>query len=169
MSGSQPARLIGFLWNPDHADDDLRETQLAAASLQLDVLKLPLRRIPDVDGSLQMAKTARVDALVVVSSRLTALASQRIIDFALANRLPLMSGWGSWVKRGGLMAYGPNLDQSARRLAGYVDKLLKGSRAADLPIEQPTQFELGLNLRTARALGLTILPSLLARADEVIE
>jgi putative ABC transport system substrate-binding protein len=163
------ARRIGFLWNPDHADDDLRETQSAAASLQLDILRLPVQRLSDLDTRFQAAKTAPVDALVVVSSRLTALASQRIIDFAMEHHLPLMCGWGSWVKRGGLMAYGPNLDESARRLAGQVDKLLKGFRASDLPIEQPTRFELGLNLRTARRFGLTISPSLLARANEVIE
>jgi putative ABC transport system substrate-binding protein len=163
-------RRIGFLWNPDHADDDLRETQLAAAALELQLMPLPIRRRDEVEPALQTAAgSVGADALVVVSSRLTALTAKQIVEFAAEHRLPLICGWGPWVKRGALMAYGPDPDESARRLAGYVDKLLRGAKPADLPIEQPARFELGINLKTARALGLTIAPPILARADTVIE
>jgi putative ABC transport system substrate-binding protein len=93
----------------------------------------------------------------------------RIIGFAAQNRLLLVSGWGPWAAEGGLLSYGPDLDAVTRRAASHVDRILKGARPADIPVEQPTKFELVINLKTARDLGLTIPPSLLARADRVIE
>jgi putative ABC transport system substrate-binding protein len=99
----------------------------------------------------------------------TAASRARIAEFALSHHLPSVFGWKAYVEAGGLMSYGPDLDDSWRQIAGFVGKILKGSRPADLPVEQPTRFELIVNLETARALGLTMPPTLLAGADEVIE
>jgi len=94
---------------------------------------------------------------------------RRLVDLAAKNRLPTVYAWREYVDAGGLMAYGPNLADLFRRAATYVDKILKGAKPADLPVEQPTKFELIINLKTAKALGLTIPPSVLLRADEIIQ
>jgi len=160
---------VALLFNPAHADNDLAETQRAATALKLDVIPLAVRRPDDLDPAFRAAIEARADALVVVASRLTTYTATRITRFATESRLPLVSGWGLWVKSGGLMTYGPNIDESARRMAYYVDKILKGTKPAELPVEQPTKVELAVNLKTAKALGLRVPDMLLASADEVIE
>ena len=93
----------------------------------------------------------------------------RIVKFATDQGLPMVGGWGAWASAGALMSYGPDVNVMVRRTAGFVDKILKGARPADLPVEQPTKFELVINLKTARALGLTVPPTLLTHADGVIE
>jgi putative ABC transport system substrate-binding protein len=111
----------------------------------------------------------RAQGLVVVVDPLTVRYRGRIVELAAKNRIPAVYGFREFVGAGGLMAYGVNVPYLCRRAAGYVDKILKGIKPGDLPIEQPTTFELIINLKTAKALGLTIPPSLLARADQVIE
>jgi putative ABC transport system substrate-binding protein len=160
---------VGILWNPEHADPEFRENELAARTLGIQLQSLETRRPEDFDAAFQTAGRERSDAIIVVSSRLMLLQSQRILDFAAKNRVPLVGGWGPWCQRGALLSYGPNLLQMAQRAATYVDRILKGAKPGDLPIEQPTTFELVINLKTAKALGLTIPPSLLQRADQVIE
>jgi ABC-type uncharacterized transport system substrate-binding protein len=160
---------VGILWNPEHADPEYRENQLAARALGIQLQSLETRRPEDFDAAFQTASRDRSEAIMVVSSRLMLLQSQRILDFAERNRAPLVGGWGPWCQRGALLSYGPNLSQMAQRMATYVDRILKGAKPGDLPIQQPTTFELVINLRTAKALGLTIPPSLLQRADQVIE
>ncbi len=105
----------------------------------------------------------------VVSSRQTVRELPKFVSFATGSRIPLAGGWGAWAREGGLLSYGPNLSEMMRHLAGYADRILKGAKPADLPVQQPTKFELVINLKSASALGLTIPPTLLARADEVIE
>jgi putative tryptophan/tyrosine transport system substrate-binding protein len=105
----------------------------------------------------------------VVSSRQTVTNIAPIIEFASKNRLPLVGGWGAWAQAGGLISYGPNVGEMVRQSVVYVDKILKGANPAELPVQQPTRFELVINLRTAKALGLTIPESFLVRADRVIE
>ena len=111
----------------------------------------------------------RAQALVVVVDALTVRYRERIVELAMKNRLPAMYGFREFVDAGGLIAYGVNVPNLCRRAAVYVDKIIKGAKPADLPIEQPTRFELVINLKTAKSLGVEVPPMLVARADEVIE
>ena len=160
---------VAVLWNPDHRDPEYRDIEAAARRLGIQVRSLEARRPEDFDGAFQSATRPRADALMVVSSRFMNISRPRILEFVSKERMPLVTGWGPWVRAGGLLSYGPDLDALMKRAASFVDKILKGTKPTDLPIEQPTKFELVINLKTARTLGLTIPPSLLARADHVIE
>ena len=113
--------------------------------------------------------SGNIDALHAFPDGVTAQSRVRIAEFALTRHLPSIFGWKEYVEAGGLMSYGPNLEESWHLVAAFVDKILKGAGPADLPVEQPTRFELIVNLKTAKALGLPMPPSILARADEVIE
>jgi len=163
------AARLGVLWDPTHADNDFPEMQGAARRLGLQLLSLEARRPEELDAALRTAAQERVDALIVVPSRLTALLARRITEGAAGQRIPVISGWREFAEAGALLTYGPNRVESARRTASYVARVLKGARPADLPIEQPTQFELVVNLRTAKALGLTIPESVRLRADDTIQ
>ena len=158
-----------FLWNPDHPDNELREAERAAQSLSVRLQLVEMRGSGDVDAALRAVTDAGCDALYVVSSRQTVLNTSRIVDFATRHRLPLAGGWGAWAHAGGLLSYGPNINDMMRRLVAYVDKVLKGAKPADLPIEQPTKFEFVINVKVAKSIGVDVPPILLSRADEVIE
>jgi putative ABC transport system substrate-binding protein len=158
-----------FLWNPDHPDNELREAERAAQSLSVRLQLVEMRGSGDVDAALRAVTDAGCDALYVVSSRQTVLNTSRIVDFATRHRLPLAGGWGAWAQAGGLLSYGPNINDMMRRLVAYVDKVLKGAKPADLPIEQPTKFEFVINVKVANSIGVDVPPILLSRADEVIE
>jgi putative ABC transport system substrate-binding protein len=160
---------VAVLWNPDHPDSEFPATQAAGRSLGVHVQSLEVRGRDDFTGAFAAANRERMDAVVVVSSRLMSLSRPRILALAAQNRLLLVSGWGPWAAEGGLLSYGPDLDAVIRSSATYVDRILKGARPAEIPVEQPTKFQLVINLKTAKAAGLTIPPSLLARADQVIE
>jgi putative ABC transport system substrate-binding protein len=160
---------VAVLWNPDHPDDEFPATQAAGRSLGVQVQSLEVRARDDLAGAFAAASRERREAVIVVSSRLMTLNRVRILDLATRNRLLLVSGWGPWAAEGGLLSYGPDLDAVIRRSATYVDRILRGANPSDLPVEQPTKFELVINLRSAKTLGLTIPPSLLARTDRVIE
>ena len=123
----------------------------------------------DLDRAFSEITRARPGALTVLPSSMFISERRRLADLAAKNRLPAVYFVREFVDAGGLMAYGPNLPDLSRRAATYVDKILKGAKPGDLPVEQPTKFELVINLKTAKALGLTIPPSLLQRADEVIQ
>jgi putative ABC transport system substrate-binding protein len=114
-------------------------------------------------------REAQTEAIVAVPDNLMMLERDRLIQFAREQKIPVISGWGEFARSGGLMTYGPNSGTVFRRLAVYVDKMLKGARPGELPIEQPTTFELIINLKTARSIGLVVPPMLLARATDVIE
>ena len=160
---------IAFLWNPDHPDNELPEAQRAALALKVHLDLIKMRGSSELETALGALSDARPDALYVVSSRYTVLNIPRIVDFAKAHRIPLAGGWGAWARAGGLISFGPNTDEMAARAAEYVDKILKGAKPADLPIQQPTKFELVINAKAAKAIGIEVPPILLARADEVIE
>ena len=160
---------VAFVWNPDHPDNELQEAGRAAAKLGVELQQLPVRGPADFEGAVQAAREGRAEALYVVSSRQTVLALPRFVTFAASNRIPLAGGWGAWAQAGGLFSYGPNLHEMLRHAASYADRILKGAKPAELPVQQPTRFELIVNLNTAKALDLVVPPTLLARADQVIE
>jgi putative tryptophan/tyrosine transport system substrate-binding protein len=160
---------VAFLWNPDHVDNELREAERAASSLGVTLLRLASHGPDDLDAILRVTRDGRADALYVVSSRQTVGGLGKVVAFADTYRLPLAGGWGAWAQAGGLLSHGPNVDDMVRRATTYVDRILKGTRPADLPVQQPTKFELVINLRTAKALGLTVAESFLLRADRVID
>jgi len=147
---------------------ELGEVQAAARTLGLEVITLEIQRGEDIVSAVETLK-GRAEALYVVVDPLVGTQRIRINTLALAARLPTMHTFREAVEAGGLMSYGANFPDMFRRAADYVDKILRGVKPSDIPVEQPTKFDLVLNLTTARALGLTIPPTLLARADEVIE
>ena len=160
---------VGVVRDPSHADNEMPVAQRAARALKLEFQAVEIREAADIDRALAAAKQADVDGLYIVSSRQTTTNVQRIVEFANRERLPLVGGWGGWVQAGGLMSYGPNVQDMVRQASTYVDKVLKGAKPGDLPIQQPTRFELLVNLKTAKALGLNIPDSFLLRAEKVIE
>jgi ABC-type uncharacterized transport system substrate-binding protein len=160
---------VAVLWNPDHPDGEFPATLAAGGALGVRVQSLEVRGRDDLAGAFAAANRERMEAVTVVSSRLMTLSRPRILDLAAQNRLLLVSGWGPWAAGGGLLSYGPDLEAVIRSSATYVERILKGARPSDLPVQQPTKFELVINLKTAKAAGLKIPPSLLERADQVIE
>jgi ABC-type uncharacterized transport system substrate-binding protein len=148
-----------------HLDDHTTAARLLGLQLQ----PLDVRGPADFAEAFQAARQGQVQALIMVQSPLMAVHRARLAELALASRLPTMVGETGYAEAGGLMDYGPNIPESWRRAAVYVDKILKGAHPADLPVEQPTRFELVINLKTAKELGLTIPPSLLVQADKVIQ
>jgi putative tryptophan/tyrosine transport system substrate-binding protein len=139
-----------------------------AGTLGLEVVPLEIRRPEDVAPDFETIKS-QIDALYVVSDALVSASRSRIITYALSRRLPTIFSVRDYVQAGALMSYGPNFPALFRRAAEYVDKILRGAKPGDLPVEQPTKFDLVINLTTAKALGLTLPPTLIAIADEVIE
>jgi putative tryptophan/tyrosine transport system substrate-binding protein len=162
---------VAVLWNAANPYPGLvfRETKTAAQTLGVEIQSLEVREPHDFDRVFAAAKRQLPDALITVEDPLTANYRNQIVDFAATNRLPAIYGMREFVEAGGLMSYGARISELYRRAAIYVDKILRGAKPADLPIEQPTKFELVINLKTAKVLGLTVPPSLIARADEVIE
>ena len=162
---------VAVLWNAANPYPAIvfKETQAAAQTLAIDVQSLEVRAGDDFDGVFDVVRKQRPDALMTVEDPLTFNYQKRIVVFALANQLPSLHGVREFAVAGGLMSYGANVADVYRRAASYVDKILKGANPADLPVQQPTKFELVINLQTAEKLGLRVSPLLLARADEVIE
>jgi putative ABC transport system substrate-binding protein len=141
----------------------------AARTLGTELLLQEARGPEDFDAAFAAMAKRRADALMVVADALFVVHRTRLAELEARYRLPSMHGLRANVEAGGLMSYGPNIPANWRRAASFVDRILKGARPADLPVEQPTQFDLVINLKTAKALGLTIPPSLLLRADQVVE
>ena len=154
--------------NPGHALA-IRDVKAAARSLGVQLQFLEAGGPDGFDGAFTAMAKERVGALLVMSDPMFGLHAARLADLAAKNQLPSMHGVRQMVEPGGLMYYGPNIPDLFRRAASYVDKILKGAKPADLPVQQPTNFELVINLKTAKALGLTIPQSVLLRADEVIQ
>ena len=147
---------------------EMNEVQATARNFGIEVTKLEIRQAQDIAPAFA-ALNRQADALYVVVSALISSSRTSIITFALSARLPTVLNVRKYAEAGALISYGPHFPDLWRRAADYVDKILRGAKPGDLPVEQPTKFELIINLTTAKALGLTVPPSLLARADEVIE
>jgi ABC-type uncharacterized transport system substrate-binding protein len=163
---------VGVLWQPvpDDPSTTFEEYKAAARALKVQVQSLEVRGPNlDLDGAFQTAAKGRVNALITVTSAPLFLQRKRIADLAIKNRLPTLYQGSAWVEAGGLMSYSANDLELFRRAATYVDKILKGTKPADLPVEQPTKFEFVINLKTAKALNLTIPQSVLFRADRVMK
>ena len=163
-------RRLATMVNTDYSGGvtETEQIQTAAGALGLEIIRLPIRRMEDIAVALDGLK-GRAQALYAIGDPLVNAQRLRISAFALATRLPTMFPQRQYLEVGGLMSYGPNYLDLNRRSADYVDKILRGAAPADLPVEQPTKFDFAINLITAKALGLAIPPSLLVRADEVIE
>jgi ABC-type uncharacterized transport system substrate-binding protein len=164
------ATRVAVLWNPENLTGVPQRNRivLAAEKLGLQLRLLEAKTSGDIDNAFAVAARERSEALVVLADPVLAAHRKRIVDLATRGRLPLVASFRSFTEAGGLINYGPNLDQVFRRLAVYADKILKGKRPADLPVEEPTKYELVIYLKTARTLELTIPQSLVMRSDEVI-
>ena len=162
-------RRVGVLWDSTTGSAQLIAARAAAPGFALDLQVMEVRSDEGIDAALRAGVGAGSRSLVILSSPAISNHQKEIADFALKNRMPAISPFRSFADAGGLLAYGPDVNDMRRRAASYVDKILKGAKLGDLPIEQPTNFEMVITLRTAKALGLTIPQSLLLRADEVIQ
>jgi putative tryptophan/tyrosine transport system substrate-binding protein len=160
---------LGVVWNPDHVDPEYREMQMVGQRLGVRVVSLEVRGPGDFEAAFGAAVESGVEAIVPVSSRLILAGAPRVLKFAAERVIPVASGWGPWARDGALFAYGPDINVATRAAAGHVQKILKGAKPAELPIELPTRFELVINLRSANALRLAIPNDLLVRADRIIE
>jgi putative tryptophan/tyrosine transport system substrate-binding protein len=162
---------VAVLWNPANPGNvlQLREVETASQILGLRWQGVAVRRPDELAGAFEEIVGAKSNGILAIEDSMLVSHRSRIVESVARTRLPAMYAFRQFVDAGGLMSYGPNVPESFRRAAVYVDKILKGAKPADLPVEQPTKFELVINLKTAKALGLTIPPSLLARADQIIE
>lgn len=160
---------VGVLMPPGQNRFSMPGVEAAARSLGLGITRLEVQVADDIEPAFETAAKDRVQALLTLSSPLFNAQKQRIINLAAKRRLPAMYEDREFAEVGGLLSYGPDIADVFRRAAGYVDEILKGARPADLPVEQPTKIDLVINLKTARALGITIPQALLLRADEVIQ
>jgi len=149
--------------------ENLKSAEVAARALGARLQVVGARGPSDIDQAFSEMIKGRANGLAVLSTPMFASQRRRLVELAARNRLPTVYSFRAYVEAGGLMSYGPSTPDMSRRAATYVDKILKGAKPADLPVEQPTRFQLVINLKTAKALGLTIPPSLLGRADEVIQ
>jgi putative ABC transport system substrate-binding protein len=163
------ARRVAVIFNPQHFDDEVTFARRGAESLGLKLTTHPINSAADLDAALNAASAEGADSLFIISSRLTGILAAKIAQYGQERRLPVIASWREFVDSGALLSYGPSRVFEAKRLASYVQKVLNGAKPADLPIEQPVKFELVINLRTAKAIGLNVLRPLLDRADEVIE
>ena len=164
-------RRAAILYNAADLGMTLRYRAAAEGAKAMDISVQPLgvREPNDFEQAFATMQSEMPDAILMVSDALTSLNRKRVFEFAAAHRLPVIYEYDLYVRDGGLMSYGPDLDESFARVAALVDRILKGAKPAELPFEQPTLFRFAVNLTTAKALGLSLPPKFLARADEIIE
>ena len=162
---------LAVLWNPTSAflHSYLSVIKTAAPTLRVSLQSLEVRDANEFERAFDSMTRARADGLIVLSDTFATFHRARLVELAAKHQLPTIYGHSQYIEAGGLLSYGPSLTDTYRHAASYVDKILKGAKPADLPVEQPTRFELIINLKTAKALGLDVPPTLVARADEVIE
>jgi putative ABC transport system substrate-binding protein len=160
---------LGVIWDDQIGQPQFTELQVVSRTANITLLPAAVRRSTEIDGAVKRLVAERPQAIVVLTAPVIFLGLQRVAELAVQNRLPSIRLFSPYPQAGGLMAYGPDFPAMWRQLADYVNRVLRGARAGDIPVERPSKFSLTINLKTAKALGLTIPPSLLARADQVIE
>jgi putative ABC transport system substrate-binding protein len=160
--------VLGTSTRPGNAQN-LKETELSAGAFGVKLQYLDVLSAKDIETAFRAASKGRADAVLVLQTPLLTSHRTQVVDLAAKNRLPAIYATAEWVEDGGLMTYGVSITEMSRRAATYVDKILKGAKPADLPVEQPTKFEFIINLKAAKQIGLTIPPNVLARADKVIK
>ena len=160
---------VAIFWDGRSSSIDLKETEAAARLLKIQLIPVEIRSFEELENAFRSVAKSRADAFLTDSSGFFNTHQKRMIELAAKHRLPGMYTEQEFVRAGGLMTYATNITDLYRRAATYVDKILKGTKPAELPIEQPTKFELVINLKTAKQIGLTIPPDVLARADRVIK
>jgi putative ABC transport system substrate-binding protein len=165
------ASLVAVLWDPTHPTNalDLRRTEIAARTLGLRVRGIGAHEVPEIESAFVEMRRWHPDALVVLTSGSSILHLLRIVELANQNKLPIIYGASHAATAGALLGYGPDFLDQMKHAAFFVDAILKGTKPADLPVRQPTKFRLGINLSTAKALGVTIPQSLVLRADDILE
>jgi ABC-type uncharacterized transport system substrate-binding protein len=163
--------ILAVLWNPTNSSHApaLQAVEAAARSLSLPIQPLQVRAVAELDGTFDAIVREKADGILFIADPIFFIQLRRMADFVASSRLPAIANFTEFPKLGGLMGYAPSLPDEFRHAAGHIDKILKGAKPADLPVEQPTRFQLVINLRAAKTLGLDVPPMLLARADEVIE
>jgi putative ABC transport system substrate-binding protein len=164
-------RRVAIVANPEHPGEHLERdySETTGRRLGMDVDYYPTRSTAELAAAFAKMTANRPQAISLFADGFAIQNRESIINFGLSHKVPVISGWPVFAESGAICSYGPRLTESYRRMASYVDRILKGEKPSDLPIEQPTQFQLVINLRTAKALDITVPPSLLARADRVIE
>jgi putative ABC transport system substrate-binding protein len=168
VPGLSRVAVLGSANNPGNAEG-LKETEVAGGALKVQIQYLDVQAVKDIEAAFRDARTERVDAALVLGGPIFNVNRRALADHAAKSRLPTIYVRQTFVTAGGLLSYGINIADLQRRAATYVDKILKGAKPAELPVEQPTKFELVINLKTAKQIGLTIPPNMLARADRVIK
>jgi putative ABC transport system substrate-binding protein len=163
------SRRVAVIFSPLHLDDELTFAKRAADALQIELSAHPINKVEHCEAALRDTGTVGADSLFIISSRLTSVVGAQIAQYGQQRHLPVIASWREFTADGALLSYGPNRIFEAKRLAGYVRKVLDGSKPADLPIEQPIKFELVINLKTARILDMQIGRDFMLRADDVIE
>jgi putative ABC transport system substrate-binding protein len=163
------SKQVAVIFNPQHFDDEVTFARRGAEALGIRLTTHPVNDVAEVDAALHAVTASGADSILLISSRVIGIAAGKIADYGRERRLPVIASWREFAASGALLSYGPSRILEAKRLVGYVQKVLNGEKPADLPIEQPVKFELVINLKTAKALELAVPPSLLGRADEVIE
>ncbi|MDI1261905.1 MAG: ABC transporter substrate-binding protein [bacterium] len=163
------SKRVAAIWNPQHLEDEFVSSRQGAEKLGLVFTSHEINSADAIEGALRDVTSANADSLFVIPSRLTGIANRKITTYAIERRLPVVTAWREFVDNGCLLSYGPSRKLEARRLVDSVVKVLGGTKPADIPIELPVKFELVINLKTAKAIGLAIPPTLLARADDVVE
>jgi putative tryptophan/tyrosine transport system substrate-binding protein len=159
---------VGVIWYPGRDKDELKQTETAGRALGVAIQSIQVRAVKDFDSAYAAMKKERANGVIVIQGGFTLFHRKELVHLAAKNQLPSMCEQSTWPEDGCLMSYGPSQADRSRRAATYVDKILKGAKPADLPVEQPTKFELVINLKTAKQIGLAIPPNVLARADRVI-
>jgi putative ABC transport system substrate-binding protein len=167
----RPSRAVGVMWNPAYTGMSarFREAQAAAPTVGMDLRSMEVRNLREMEALFDAVTRAPPDGLLLLADPLTVSLRARVVEFAREMRLPAIYEAREFADAGGLLSYGPNINNQYRRAAYYVDRILKGAKPGDLPIEQPTKIELVVNLKTARSLGIAIPQSILASADVVID